>query len=245
MKTRITFFLLVLGVFFSEKTAAQTEPQLGNPVNVFTQLTWNGFSPIPKFASKQTSVIGALGIPIYRGFHFDPDVAWNLETGNLWFLDLWFRYTLPLDSGLWEITAGYDQSAFFSPIVIGNDSLVETTHYSIFQLEGVWHVNNYHSLTGNYWYLLPKEDVRTVEGHYLSLNYQYKRSFWDKHFTVQAQINPFYLKTNEGTNGLFLTQKYYLWHQSGFFVGYQSVQGLTEKLKYTWDLTVGFSRDIY
>jgi len=229
--------ILLFGVVILKSSSAQKV--------TFTANT-NGIGLVPAFSLSKPAGLIFLTTNLTKNLEFSPDFAFNLKDGQGWFLDTWLRWNQPLDSvERWVVTAGIDWSIFFQDYTTGsNGNIVRTLRYPTFQGKLKFAANAKNKFIFDYWYTSVVEKSAGVRGHYLSFVYSHSQPL--KKFTLENNLNTFYLNYSDGTEGFGCSFDAKIKHEkSGLFLGFQVFKPLTLTTEFNKNFFVGVTRKMF
>lgn len=234
---------LVILSFFALLSCTYIEAQ-----EITAITTTNGIAPIPAFTLGKPAGLIFFETKLNNHFSLSPDVSFSLKDGNLWFSDLWIRYSFNPDTAKrWTVIIGVDYPAYIGKSTIDENGrmISKVANYPTGQLCIKRNINKNNSITLDYWYLQAIDMTDGIKGSYLSLSYGFKKSL--KTFSFGSNLNVFYLNYSDKTNGFAGSITAKLSHnKSGLFVSAQGMSPIkASKVNADWNASLGISRKLF
>lgn len=233
------FLLIFFGFLIPISSESQT-------ITVLT--TTNGIAPIPAFTLGEPAALLILDTKLSKHLSLTPDIAFSLKNGNLWFSDIWLRYTFNPDTAKkWAFIVGLDSPSFVGESTtneVGKE-IKRAANYSTAQLCVKRNVGKYNSIILDYWYLWAFDMTTGIKGNYISLSFNFMKPF--EKFSLMSNPNIFHLNYSDGTKGFVGAIDFKLTHnKSGLFLASQGTTPISAKtVKSSWNISIGFSRKMF
>jgi len=240
---RISLSIIFFSIFttaFPQQQADSLKTKLKTTATV--SLNSNGIASIPAFSLGKPAIIASLSL-VKNRFSYDPTLSYGLDL-RPWVIDNWLHYLL-IRKPLFELTAGFDVSAFGSRHVYSEGSAWEEQRYFTSSISGVFRIFSKSKLTLAYWNDRGQEK-ESLLGNYFDIEGSRSDFRIGKNVLLSAGLQVFYIDYTGLNDGLFVSPKISTSVKNiPFSVFFQAIQALESDISpfpgFRWNIGVGYT----